>query len=74
MYMVNSLPVWPKACRSVTGSGCGMHMTRGAGMCGLRMRQFGVRMGKKRYAPDEVMRAVSLVAAGGMSVFDSFYF
>ena len=23
-------------------------------------------MGKKRYAPDEVMRAVSLVAAGGM--------
>ena len=25
-------------------------------------------MGKKRYAPDEVMRAVSLVAAGGMSL------
>lgn len=42
--------------------------TRGRGMCGLRMRQFGVRMGKKRYAPDEVMRAVSLVAAGGMSL------
>lgn len=37
-------------------------------MCGLRMRQFGVRMGKKRYAPDEVMRAVSLVTAGGMSL------